>query len=53
MIESKNVALPLRWVLLAVKSQSFSVMVLSPSMQTPSERLEISFAPETVISAVE
>ena len=45
--------MPLRCVLFAVRSQLLSVMELSPSMQTPSERLETRAAFDTVMSAVE
>ena len=41
---AENVALPLHLVLFAVRSQSVSSMELTPSMQTPSERLEVSVA---------
>lgn len=53
MMESRNVALPLHWVLLAVRSQSVRAMLFLPSMHTPSERLETSCALATETSAVE
>ena len=51
MMESKKAACPLRCVLFAVRSQLFRVMEFFPSMHTPSERFETSFALLTVISA--
>ena len=53
MMVSWKVALLLHWVLLAVSSQSLSVMEFRPSMHTPSERLEVNVALDTVMSAVE
>ena len=53
MMLSRKVALPLRLVLFAVRSQSVSSMEFRPSMHTPSERFDTSAALATWISAVE
>ena len=53
MMVSRKVALLLRWVLLAVMSQSLRVMEFRPSMHTPSDRLLVRVALLTVMSAVE
>ena len=44
MIVSLNVALPLVCVLFAVKVQLFKATEFCPSMQTPSERFDVSMA---------
>ena len=52
MIVSRYCAFPFFWVLLAVSVQSVSAIVPFPSIQTPSDLLEVSTALDTFTSAV-